>query len=515
MTLSTIPRFLAVLVVGLAVGAGRAGFADDEKERESRLVGNDQDEGEEPEKKEKPEKAEKPKKSRKADKSDEDGESAPPVEPERPRAAPSKNFDIPQDLPQKLQSELAEAIALFEDAQKTGTGSSKAMKRAVERLKQVSEKLRQSPLPLYYLGLAYQDQRNFSEAKRVLEKAVTLGPNFYEAVTELANVYRWQRDHKGSLGVYEKALTLKPENTLALDGKARALITLGRFKEAQIYLGELVRLEPTEERTRLVKSLDVELKGPRWARAFVRESENFAVHTSVSQELADEVAAHAELIRRVYNRVFASTKIAKPERKYPIWVYENRDAYVKGGGPPWAGGHFDPTMRKLVIFKYTAKAEMYTVIYHEAFHQYLQDYSEGAPQWFNEGLGDYFGGFEYQKRGIEEFMVARPSKNRLRVILYALRAEITPLPSELLTMSRAEMYSGNIGVNYAMAWSLIYFLLEGRNHPYKPILEKYFGAIVQGKNTQEAYDSTFGRIDMTRFTKDWQAFTRNVKITGN
>src|SRR5262245_4084296 len=101
----------------------------------------------------------------------------------------SKNLEIPADLEEKPRKSLEEAIAGFEEVLKSRKGKGPVLDKAISRLKSSSASLPSSPLPLYYLGIAYQWKRNFPEARRVLEKAVKLNPSFHEAFLELGDVH--------------------------------------------------------------------------------------------------------------------------------------------------------------------------------------------------------------------------------------------------------------------------------------------------------------------------------------
>lgn len=452
-----------------------------------------------------PEKAEAPPAGKEGEKKAGKAEEKP-----KPKPKPSPNLEIPRDLSEKARAALEEAIAAFRAAEKADAERNALLKKAIDKLRLAVQMANKSPLPLYYLGQAYQMKRNFPEAKKVLEKAVKLNPRFHEAFVELGDVLVWQKDYKGSLGPYEQAIEIDPSYALAPNNKAIALVRLGRFKEAQPYLERALKLEATEERKLLLKLLEVQLQGPGWSETYIKESKNYEVMTSVSQEYAEEISKHAELIRRAYDRVFSDVK--KPERKYPIWVFPDRDSYHKKMGlPPFVGGHYDTFLRKLVIFKYPKMEETLMVLYHEAFHQFLHDYLEDSPQWFNEGLADYFGAYEYFRKGSEELMRSRPNKMRLPTIQAVWNSNILPPAGDLMTMTRQEMYNPRYaGFYYAEAWAIIYSILEGKNAQYKSALMSYFKALDKGLDLNEAYLTTFGKLDMVKFDKEWRGSVKNL-----
>lgn len=437
-------------------------------------------------------------------------ESSPSAEEEEepPAPPPSPNLTIPSDLPEKARKDLEEAIVAFQEAEKAETGRERLLKKAIEKFKAASVKAPKSPLPLYHLGIAYQLKRSFSEARRVLEKAVKLQPRFYEAIVELADVYVWQKDAKGSLAIYEKALEINPSYTVALDRKAFALIRLGRFKEAHTYLDQAQKAQPHKQRKRFAVQLEVEINGPKWKNTYVKETENYNVMTEVSQEFADEIAGHAELIRRAYDRVFPDIK--KPERKYQVLVHADRAAYLKAGGKPTSGGYYDPNFRKLVLYRYPKKEDTLTTLYHEAFHQYIDDYMEQPPQWFNEGLGDYFGAYRYVRQGSRELMVCKLSRWRLPGAQFAAHQNEGAPASDLMVMTQRDFYGPKAAIYYSQAWAMIYFMIEGNKPHYKQTLVNYFRALHKGQDIDQAYQSTFGKLDMQKFDQEWRGYIKGL-----
>ncbi len=458
---------------------------------------------------------EKPKKESPADEPDEkDSPGGHEEEEERPAPPPSANLNLSSDLTDTARAAAEEAIKTYQEAEQAKEGRPKAVRKSLEKLRQASQKAHKSPVPLYWLGRGYQITRNYPEAKRALEKAIKMNPKFHEAVTELARVLVAQKDFKKALGVYEEALSMQPNFLQAVEGKFNALVALGRFPEAKPYLEHAEKIQPSKHRKRLVQALQVEIKGPGWAKTYTAETDDYSVLTSVSQEYAQQIAFHAKMIRRAYDQVF--TNIEKPNRKFPIWVYSDREAFLKAGSPPMSAGYYSPLFRKLVLYRNPKLDETLRTLYHEALHQYLHDYLDAAPQWFNEGLGDYFGAYKYAQQSKEKKMLSRPNSGRLRYIQGAINAGITPPASSLMLMSQQEMYNPRmIGVHYCQAWAMVYFMVEGPNPNYKKALMLYFKELTKGKDIQEAYDATFGKINMDRFDKDWKGYIKDLSSGSN
>lgn len=421
----------------------------------------------------------------------------------------ARNLAIPGDLPEPARQALEKAIASFHAAEQARSGRDRLVNKAIQDLKSAQGKVSKSPLPGYYLGIAYQWKRNFKQAKLVLEKALKLKPDFHEAQVELADVHVWQHRVEDSLPLYDRALALEPRYFEAHERKASALMRLGRLQEAKESAEKAAKLRTTRPVVGMLLLIGKEIKGPGWDKTYTQETENYKVITPVSEEAALEVARAAELIRRAYDRVFSG--IPKPDRKYEIWLYPSLAAYHEATNIRQALGHYDPLFRKLVLPWSGKKDDTLTTLHHEAFHQYLHDYLEIAPQWFNEGLGDYFGAFRYEKRLDREVMASHPAMGRLKNVQFAIARGILPPASDLMTMSREEMYDPRMGAfHYAQAWAMIYFMIEGNKPQYRGVLIAYFNALRKGKDLSEAFDLTFGKLDLERFDAEWKGFIANL-----
>ena len=431
--------------------------------------------------------------------------------PKRKKAPAPRSYLKPAaDLTAKAERALEKAMEAFRAMKKAKHDRAKKQRNAVSRLKTASRAMPTSPLPHYYLGVAHESRRKFSLARRSFEKAIELQPAFYEAHVELGDLSIEEKKNDEALAAYDEALEIYPDYRKAHEHKAHALIRMGRFKEAKRHILAAESLKSSDMGKFVIKRLDAAIDGPGWKKTFTSETENYLVKTSVSQEFGDKIARYAELIRIIYDQKFSN--IAKPDRKFEIIAYADKEEYHRNGGPPQAGGHYDPFFRQLFIFRYPKEKDTLLVLNHEAFHQYLQDYLEVAPQWFNEGLGDYFGAFKYLKVGKKEYMQPRPNHWRLKLIQKVIPAQRCVAAPELMTMSRKEMYDPQkAAIYYAQSWGMIYFMFEGKQRSYGKVLIRYFEALRKGMDIEEAYNATFGKIDMVRFDRHWKDFIMNLE----
>jgi hypothetical protein len=191
----------------------------------------------------------------------------------------------------------------------------------------------------------------------------------------------------------------------------------------------------------------------------------------------------------------------------------------------------------------SGKEDSRYVMFHEAFHQYIH-YAVGevAPHsWFNEGYGDYFSGAEFDQHG----NVGRILVNswRVELIQYAIGGRQHASWREMVWMAWMEKpvyYGPNKGVNYAMGWSVVYFLEKSkavqRNPTLARILSSYFETLKQanarertrlaaeGKlenegaleevnaKVRKAADAAFSDVDLHEIEEAWREFVLELKV---
>ena len=418
------------------------------------------------------------------------------------------NLRPPEGTPQAAIEADAKGNLLLEEAKKQRGDAIDTVERAIKEL----EKAVRAPkfaLPQYHLGIAYQYTKEYDDAKTALEKALKINPEFHEAMVELGDTYAWLKKNAKALEQYDRAIALAPEYALAWREKGIVLIRQRKLEEAREALAKSVALDKKDQAADgILKMVDNELKGPGWKTTYKKEGEHFIVMTDDSQDTADLLSKHAEVVYTLYTKVIP--EIETEDIKFPILVFKEQKDYQTYGGPPNTGGYYNPMVRNLVFYKQPKLSDTLLVLYHEAFHQYLHYYLEDAPQWFNEGHGDYFGPSEYVEKS--QKMYIRQNPWRLGVIQGAIRGNRYQPLEKLLLMTQDELYDPqSVSLNYAQSWSFVYFLWQYKNGAYAPILKAYFKKLREGAGLKKAYTSTFGRSPMKQIEQEWKDFISAMK----
>jgi len=426
------------------------------------------------------------------------------------------NLQVPAWIGGRVKERLEAAVATWKEAfarfRSEGPDAARDdVEAAIEVLQGVRDLDRHCALPDYYLGIAYQLTGDHEEAIERLEEAIERNQRFHEAMVELGDARRWAGDEEAAEAAYAQAIETDPSYGHAYYMRALMRAAQQRFEESREDVARAKELKPGDAAVAaLEKRLDLVLDGPDWEEKFEVETRNYVVRTNVSEEFAEEIANKAELIRRLYEDVFPRSR---SRRKSPIVVFATKQEYHAHGGPANAGGHFDPVFKQLFLFRYDDPADTSLVLYHEGFHQFLDGVlEEKAPQWFNEGLADYFGPAEYVNEGGAEGMRIQPNPWRLRLVKQMIQAERYVPFERLMNMSRAEMYDPRAAsLHYAQAWSIIYFLAEADDRAHFHYLADYFKALRRGKGQREAYEKAFGRADMEAMEARWKEFMLAVR----
>lgn len=270
------------------------------------------------------------------------------------------------------------------------------------------------------------------------------------------------------------------------------------------------------------------------------------VYHTKKESLVNHFEKRLEGIRRSYVELFPP--VGEFTAVSTVRICENESEFRQYGGPEGSAGYWNPLSEELVLYVFenrggdnqSGKQDSRIVLFHEAFHQYIH-YAAGelAPHsWFGEGYGDYFSGSEFNEHG--EVGQVQVNPWRSGTINRALQERKHPSWSEMVRMEKAEYYGPNVYVNYAMGWSMIYFLNKApavrKNAKWKAILPTYFETLKSAqarerarleqaglsKNAEEvekgaqaareeAVTAAFSDVDVYAIQEAWREFTLDPK----
>jgi tetratricopeptide (TPR) repeat protein len=394
-------------------------------------------------------------------------------------------------------------------------------------------------------------EANFVYAEKAFTKSKE--SSLADVKTKLASIEKKAKKHLDET----KQEALKALTTAHITGELKELgkaiaIAMEVFKgqdRAWVNKVRSVCQEYLQSRKWLV-DLEKEKTFPGWKGYTIAEEDHYIVkgnREEVSQDLAEYFAGQMESAYKLYRTRF---KIQKKEKVATnVFIYTTHKSYVKDGAPPNSGGYQHPYFNKIVCpingrdykehgFSVGAKpspdklVNTQLVLFHEAFHKYLNKFLQRAPQCFNEGCADYFGPSKFKIKKVSGGwvgdLIVRINPWRLRGIQGMIQNNIN-LPLEpFWKETKGEMYGSYGGQNYAQAWAWVFFLFEAsasvgvwkempenkkpaRKH-FK-LLGDYYKALRKGKGLNRAWDASFGRLKrkLSALEEEWKEFIMGLK----
>jgi hypothetical protein len=279
------------------------------------------------------------------------------------------------------------------------------------------------------------------------------------------------------------------------------------------------KAEESPERVRSRETVLQTIRGlPKWwsleTERYILVSDLAGSERAFVKRLSDDLSR----LCAMYEKLIPPRK--KIEAVSAVRVFANGEDYVQyvGGGYAWTAGQWNPSRLELIIrssnwMQGKAKKEnIGEIVRHEALHQYFFYAFPGNSMsiWFNEGHATFLEGVELLPNGVRLGEV----EHYARQVEGMVQAGPVPLQA-LLKMSPADFYNGGgsdrgRSQNYALAWSLVYFLRKGAPSDPEPkfaaILPKYEAALREGKSGQEANDLAFEGIYPEALESAWREF---------
>lgn len=200
-----------------------------------------------------------------------------------------------------------------------------------------------------------------------------------------------------------------------------------------------------------------------------------------------------------------------------VRVCSDQEMYHSYGGPGGSAGYWSSYHQELVVYddqKGAGRADTWSVVNHEAFHQYIfYFYGNIAPHsWYNEGTGDFYAGYEYNTR--RKRFTLTPFDWRKSLARDCIRQKKFAPLREFVRWSQREYYGTNQyglggGENYALGWSFIWFLRTGKakakgwDPAWDTILDTYLAELAKSGNLDTAVDAAFAGVDWDKLQEAW------------
>ncbi len=233
-----------------------------------------------------------------------------------------------------------------------------------------------------------------------------------------------------------------------------------------------------------------------WDKRWKRETEHFAIEADIGAEGLDFYAATLEDFYDFFTKVF-QVKLTQREKrqKLPVYLFRQRDEFRKfhdqdtGGKSEHLLGYFVPLKgsERLVMFDSPdGRQETLDVLFHEGTHFiiYLANPQVLVSRWVHEGCAEYFGASLHAGK---KFQPGQVQDGRLLHFQDMIaRDKVIPM-DELFRAGNPAAAGQHVefaGEHYAQAWTLVHFLLHGRNGKYRAGFIDYVGRWLGGKGVK-------------------------------
>ncbi|GEM_PF-3140196 len=389
-----------------------------------------------------------------------------------------------------------------------------------EKLGEVLGKHPDVPGLHYFKGLYLAMRTESEKAKVSYQEALKLFPDFFEAMTDLAQLHFVNREYEEGLKLVDQAIRVRPDYAPAYG--LRAML---RFAQNPRGLPDSVRDDI--DLARVLDTGDDEVIGHRRAIFAVargpvdlgcvhrHESEHYEVYTDISLEASRLYAERLETALAYYREYAGALYQGQWRRKPRVAIFNTAEAYytynelISAGRIENTLGLFWPPYDELVLFEETNPEESLHTLYHEAFHHFMSQLTNRKmPDWFNEGMAEYVGAIEISGgKVVKKGQILKGRLQNLQMILAVGRSFGF---EKIMTDSRREFYGEAAPFKYAQAWCMLHFLHHVQDGKYRSMVDRYFQLLLEGKTRQEAFDGVF-KGQASDLEKEWKEYARKLK----
>ena len=190
-----------------------------------------------------------------------------------------------------------------------------------------------------------------------------------------------------------------------------------------------------------------------------------------------------------------------------------------GAAHKWSGGLWMPDQRELVISSpeqaggARMKEIVGDVVYHEATHQYIfyALNKESPAVWFDEGMAEFFEMARLSRNGVL-FEENDDHRERVLKLIKENKADL----AALMAIDHPTFYdAANTDDeprrnHYALAWSVVYYLLKGapldRTSPAAGFFDRYAAAVGSSDTESAVLQQALGTLAPADLQKGFTAF---------
>lgn len=360
-----------------------------------------------------------------------------------------------------------------------------------EAAKAVSPGVQSGTSGAWWSALKAYAEGRYADAEAAALKVVEAEPQFGPAHAVLGRARLARGDAEGALFECAKCVELAPAYAPSHDGVALVAFRAGDLDQLAAALRAAAKARAASLLTADLRQALLRLRrGPDWKKTFESRTAKVFVTSDLSFAVCTDVGRTIEECSDVYAKTF---RVRPKPTRARVRVFSGFASYADyvdeiGGNPSGTAGVYLPAVRELCVWLHEDRVELSNTIRHEAFHQYLHDFIEHPPIWFNEGYAEYFG---FSRRKHNQAVVGQVDQEQAAAAK-SLLAKFTPLEEFFLLAPREFMAKAN--VHYVQAWTVIHLLRAPREAALAGVLDRYFDALLAGRSQREAFDQVLAPV---------------------
>lgn len=269
----------------------------------------------------------------------------------------------------------------------------------------------------------------------------------------------------------------------------------------------------------------------------IHKTKSYIIEYHTRDEFAKQVGDQMEKIMALYKAVIPTSKAIPICR---IKLFDCEEDFQYYGQAPGAAAYWSPSQEEICAYRFAGKElkldsdekmtiaedknpeeETFHVMYHEGYHQYMyflmgKGRNIYVPSWLNEGMGDYFFGGTWVKKGAKVSLEIQANWWRLDTIQQAVK-ESKHVPLERIFRYTQAQYYSDAGLCYSQGWAICYFFLTSdvaKKKGYDRILMKMLHELRTSGDWEKATDAAFGGVDLKVMETEWRDFVLALKKGG-
>ncbi|MEM1209991.1 MAG: DUF1570 domain-containing protein [Planctomycetota bacterium] len=249
-------------------------------------------------------------------------------------------------------------------------------------------------------------------------------------------------------------------------------------------------------------------------------SRHYVIHTDLPRDEVIEYGRHMDAVFVEFQRRFDGFRSRRSDRM-PLYLFAHQQQYIDfldnlGIDATNSGGMFFVRPRASGLATWIddqATSRVYRVLQHEGFHQFAWAYiGEDLPVWVNEGLAQYFEDAIFTGKRMRTGLA---DARRIDLVRDALETERAVDLEEIISMS-GRTWSDTLAADpqrssllYAQSWSLVYYLIHGRDGRYRNAFQRYLVLISDGQRSARAMREAFGVESLAGIERLWSEHARD------